>query len=65
MIIVLTIAVFALSAIACHFIAKNRGANPVFWGVTGAIFGPIAIPFAFLSKPSYFGGFSNPENKRM
>ena len=37
---------------ACHFIAKSRGARPVFWGVMGAIFGPLAIPFAFMAKPS-------------
>ncbi len=39
-----------LSIATCHYIAKKRGANPVFWGVMGALFGPLAIPFAFLSK---------------
>ena len=39
-----------LSAFICHQIAKRRGARPVFWGVMGVIFGPFAIPFAFLSK---------------
>ena len=38
------------SAILCHFIAKTRGANPVFWGVMGVVFGPLAIPFVFMSK---------------
>ena len=42
--------VFAASIMACHFIAKKRGINPVFWGVMGAILGPLAIPFIFMSK---------------
>jgi len=37
--------------IACHQIAKRRGARPLFWGVMGALFGPLAIPFAFFAKP--------------
>jgi hypothetical protein len=37
--------------ILCHQIAKRRGANPVFWGVMGALFGPLAIPFVFFAKP--------------
>ena len=44
--------VFIVSAVICHFVAKNRGANPVFWGVMGAVCGPLAIPFVFLSKTS-------------
>ena len=40
-----------VSAIVCHYVAKSRGANAVRWGVIGAVFGPLAIPFAFLSKP--------------
>jgi len=35
----------------CHFIAKSRGSDPVFWGVMAAIFGPLAIPFVLFSKP--------------
>jgi hypothetical protein len=42
--------VLAASTMACHFIAKKRRSNPVFWGVMGAILGPLAIPFAFMSK---------------
>ena len=42
--------VLLISIMVCHFIAKRRGSNPVFWGVMGAIFGPLAIPFAFMSK---------------
>ena len=32
-----------VSMLACHFIAKSKGRNPVAWGVTGAILGPLAI----------------------
>ena len=39
------------SIFACHQIAKSRGAKPVFWGVMGALFGPLAIPFVFFAKP--------------
>ena len=47
-IIILT---FITCAVICHFIAKSKNANTVFWGVMGAVFGPLAIPFALLSKP--------------
>lgn len=39
------------SAVVCHGIAKHRGADPVFWGVMGALFGPLAIPFALFARP--------------
>lgn len=45
--IIITIA----CAITCHYLAKKRGANPVFWSVMGIAFGPLAIPFVFLAKP--------------
>ncbi|OED37158.1 hypothetical protein AB833_24760 [Chromatiales bacterium (ex Bugula neritina AB1)] len=47
--IIMTLACIAV----CHQVAKKRGANPVYWGVMGAIFGPLAVPFAFRanSKP--------------
>ena len=51
MFIAILVLTFILSAIICHLIAKNRKGNAVFWGVMGGMFGPIAIPFAFLSKP--------------
>ncbi len=31
-------------------IAEKRGANVVLWAVLGAVFGPFAIPFVFLTK---------------
>lgn len=43
------VAINLISIIACHLIAKNRGRKPVFWGVMGAVFGPLAIPFALMS----------------
>jgi len=43
--------VVALSVVLCHRIASSRRANPVFWGMMGALFGPIAIPFALFAKP--------------
>jgi len=26
-------------------VAERRGKNPIYWGVMGALFGPLAIPF--------------------
>ena len=31
-------------------IADKRGANTKFWAIMGAVFGPLAIPFVFLTK---------------
>jgi len=45
------IAANIVSIVVCHYIAKSRGAKPVFWGIMGAIFGPLAIPFALFAKP--------------
>ena len=42
-----------LSVFLCHYIAKHRGAKPVFWGLMGFLFGPLAIPFVFLSRPAH------------
>jgi uncharacterized membrane protein len=47
---ILVVLVFVISMIACHFIAKRRGADPVFWGVMGAIFGPLAITVLLVAK---------------
>jgi hypothetical protein len=30
--------------------AEKRGANTLFWAIMGAVFGPLAIPFIFLTK---------------
>lgn len=37
-----------VSMLACHFIAKSKGRNPVAWGVTGAILGPLGIVVVLL-----------------
>ena len=50
MYIAIGIGLIIISAIICHYVAKSRGANPVFWGVMGVVFGPLAIPFVFLTK---------------
>lgn len=50
----IAVAILLLVAIAsivfCHQVAKRRGADPVYWGVMAAVFGPLAIPFVFLTK---------------
>lgn len=51
MIIVALLLVTLASIVACHLIARARRGNAVFWGIMGAVFGPLAIPFAFLAKP--------------
>lgn len=39
------------SAAICYAIAKYRRADATYWCLMGSFFGPLAIPFAFLSKP--------------
>ena len=51
MMIYILIVLNIASIFACHYIAKSRGAKPAFWGVLGAVFGPLAIPFALMAKP--------------
>lgn len=50
MYITIFILTFIVSAVICHLIAKNKGLRPVFWGVMGGVFGPLAIPFVIMSK---------------
>jgi hypothetical protein len=40
-----------LSVFFCIYLAKSKGASTRFWGIMGLIFGPLAIPFVFFSKP--------------
>ncbi len=46
--------ILSLVSIACAYllwqIADRRGANTLFWAIMGAVFGPLAIPFVFLTK---------------
>ena len=39
---------FAASMAVCHILAKQKGRNPVAWGVTGAVLGPVAIVIILL-----------------
>ena len=32
-------------------IADKRGVKVMFWAIMGAVFGPLAIPFLFFTKP--------------
>jgi hypothetical protein len=32
------------------FMADKRGLNTLFWAMMGAVLGPLAIPFIFLTK---------------
>ena len=48
--ILLTALLLLASVVACHAIAKRRGRNPVFWGLMGLLFGPLAIPFAAAAR---------------
>lgn len=40
-----------LSMGACFLIARSRGADSWYWLLMGLLLGPLAIPFAFFSKP--------------
>jgi len=51
MTLALVVMFYVVGIVVCHYIAKNRGAKPVFWGVMGALFGPFAIPFAYFARP--------------
>jgi len=46
--------IISIICILCAFllwhIANRRGANTRFWAIMGAVFGPFAIPFVFLTK---------------
>jgi hypothetical protein len=43
-------AICILSAFFLWHLADKRGANTKFWAIMGAVFGPLAIPFIFLTK---------------
>jgi dolichyl-phosphate-mannose--protein O-mannosyl transferase len=46
--------VLSIISIGCAYllwcIADRRGANTLFWAIMGALFGPLAIPFIFLTR---------------
>jgi hypothetical protein len=35
--------------VLCHYVASRRGGNAILWAALGLFFGPLAIPFVFLS----------------
>lgn len=51
--IILTSLIFIACAILLWNIADKRGANTLFWAVMGGVFGPLAIPFVFLTKNNH------------
>ncbi len=51
MFISILLAVTLASIAICHLVAKQRGLKPVFWGMMGLVFGPLAIPFVIFTKP--------------
>ncbi len=50
MYMIFALSIFLISGVVCHLIAKARGLKPVFWGIMGLLFGPLAIPFVYLSR---------------
>ncbi|WP_372683630.1 hypothetical protein [Desulfosarcina sp.] len=58
--------IISIICISCAFllwrIANKRGSNTRFWAVMGAVFGPLAIPFIFLTKDK--SAKSNRSNKK-
>ena len=47
--IIISIICIASAYLLWH-IADRRGANRRVWAIMGAVFGPLAIPFVFLTK---------------
>ncbi|NKB61549.1 MAG: hypothetical protein GKR95_05220 [Gammaproteobacteria bacterium] len=41
--ITLVLLIAVISVVICHMVAKRKGRGPIFWGVMGALFGPLAI----------------------
>ena len=40
-----------VSMVLAYFIAEKRGADSVFWVIMALLFGPLALPFLYFSKP--------------
>ena len=49
--IVWLVVVAVLSMVACYLIARSRNADTWYWVLMGLLLGPLAIPFAFFSRP--------------
>jgi len=39
-----------VSVVTCYRVAKKRNARTSFWVAMAVLFGPLAIPFVFMSK---------------
>ena len=48
MVSILLAIICVLCAVFCHRAAQKKGHPPVFWGVMGFLFGPLALPFVLL-----------------
>lgn len=48
--LIITSALSISCAFLLWFMADKRGANTKLWALMGALFGPLAIPFIFLTK---------------
>jgi len=55
--------ILLLCIVVCHYTAKKRGLNPVFWGVMGGLFGPFAIPFVYMAKVKQSPDSSDIQNR--
>ncbi|MFQ3223716.1 MAG: hypothetical protein ACI9BG_000044 [Parasphingorhabdus sp.] len=42
-----------MSVYLCYIIARDRGADPRFWGWMGLFLGPVALPFVCFAKPKF------------
>ena len=47
---IVLVSLTVLFAVLLHFMAKRRGRNPVLWGVLGACFWFLPIPFLLVPK---------------
>ena len=42
-----------MSVYLCYIIARDRGADPRFWGWMGLFLGPVALPLLCFAKPKF------------
>lgn len=49
MYLVLVLIFSVTCATICHLYAGAQGLKPVFWGMLGLLFGPLAFPFVYLA----------------
>jgi hypothetical protein len=49
----LLVAITAISVGVCYYAAKQRGLSKPYWVFLGALFGPLAVPFVFLTKSKH------------